>query len=122
MLSGLFDASLFIDLHRLPELFCGFPRRPGEGPTLYPVACAPQAWAAGAPFLLLAGLPRPLDRGPAGRVTFCRPMLPPTLDELRISRLRVGEHTVDLELERHGDDVGINLGPRGGPVEIVVVK
>src|SRR5262249_43161444 len=50
ILAGLFDASLFVDLRRLPELFCGFDRRPGEGPTLYPVACAPQAWSAGAPF------------------------------------------------------------------------
>src|SRR5438876_7151050 len=40
VLAGLLDASLFFDLHRLPELFCGFPRRAGESPTLYPVACA----------------------------------------------------------------------------------
>src|SRR5204862_182367 len=53
ILTGLFDASLFVDLHRLPELFCGFPRRPGKGPTLYPVACSPQSWAAGAVFMLL---------------------------------------------------------------------
>src|SRR5262249_46698652 len=53
ILGGLSDSSLFIDLHRMPELFCGFPRRPGEGPTLYPVACSPQAWAAGSVFLLL---------------------------------------------------------------------
>src|SRR5262245_28874592 len=46
VLTGMFDASLFVDLHRMPELFCGFPQRPGEGPTLYPVACAPQSWAA----------------------------------------------------------------------------
>src|SRR6266481_6956165 len=46
ILTGLFDASVFFDPHRMPELFCGFPKRPGEAPTLYPVACAPQAWAA----------------------------------------------------------------------------
>ena len=44
--SAIFDVSLFMDLHRLPELICGFERRPGEGPILYPVACAPQSWAA----------------------------------------------------------------------------
>jgi glycogen debranching enzyme len=53
ILAGLFESSTCLDLHRLPELFCGFARRPGEGPTLYPVACAPQAWSAGAVFLLL---------------------------------------------------------------------
>jgi len=40
IMNAMFEASLFFDLHRLPELFCGFVRRPGEGPTLYPVACA----------------------------------------------------------------------------------
>ncbi|MGH9640592.1 MAG: amylo-alpha-1,6-glucosidase, partial [Bryobacteraceae bacterium] len=53
ILSGMLDLSIFVDLHRLPELICGFPRRPGKGPTLYPVACSPQAWAAGAVFLAL---------------------------------------------------------------------
>ena len=52
-MTGLFDASLFFDLHRLPELFCGFHRRPGESPTHYPVSCAPQAWASGSALLLL---------------------------------------------------------------------
>src|SRR5262249_49371194 len=53
ILSGLFEASHFLELQRMPELFCGFARRNGSGPTLYPVACAPQAWAAGAVYLLL---------------------------------------------------------------------
>src|SRR5690606_16740036 len=50
---GLFQASIYIDLRRLPELFCGFPRRRGQGPTFYPVACAPQAWAAATPLCLV---------------------------------------------------------------------
>jgi glycogen debranching enzyme len=53
VVAGLLDDSLFFDLHRLPELFCGFPRRPSESPTLYPVACARQAWAAGRSFFCL---------------------------------------------------------------------
>ena len=51
--SGLLDLSLFVGLNRLPELICGFPRRTGRGPTLYPVACAPQAWSAGSVFMTL---------------------------------------------------------------------
>ena len=51
--TGLFEAGLYFDLHRMPELFCGFAQDPGEGPVLYPVACAPQAWAAASVFLLL---------------------------------------------------------------------
>ena len=55
---GLFEASTYIDLKRLPELFCGFPRLRSHGPTFYPVACSPQAWAAGDPDLAAALLPR----------------------------------------------------------------
>ncbi|HEV2211701.1 MAG TPA: amylo-alpha-1,6-glucosidase, partial [Verrucomicrobiae bacterium] len=51
--TGLFETVLLMDLHHLPELFCGFDRRPGEGPTLYPVACLPQAWSAASVFMLL---------------------------------------------------------------------
>src|SRR5690606_28491722 len=51
---AMYDASLYMDLHRLPELFCGFERRhAGESPTLYPVACSPQAWASATPFFLI---------------------------------------------------------------------
>ncbi|HEY8503496.1 MAG TPA: amylo-alpha-1,6-glucosidase, partial [Gemmataceae bacterium] len=77
VLSGFFEASVFLDLNRLPELFCGFPRRPGEGPTLYPVACAPQAWAAGAPFLFVQAALGLEINAPERRVSFSRPRLPP---------------------------------------------
>ena len=53
ILSSLLDLSVFTELHRLPELICGFQRSPGKCPTLYPVACSPQAWASGAAFLVL---------------------------------------------------------------------
>jgi glycogen debranching enzyme len=123
VLTGLFDASLFVDLHRLPELVCGFPRRPGEGPTLYPVACAPQAWAAAAVYLLVqACLGLEVD-GTQGRVTLTSPLLPESLPEVRVRNLRVGGGTVDLYLHRHGpDDVGVNVLRRDGPVQVVVAK
>jgi glycogen debranching enzyme len=73
MLASLFEASLHFDLHRLPELFCGFPRRDGAGPTLYPVACSPQAWAAAAPFAILAGLPGARPAGERHRDPACTP-------------------------------------------------
>ena len=53
LFKGLFDAASYMDLRRLPELFCGFQRERRRGPTLYPVACAPQAWASATPFTLL---------------------------------------------------------------------
>ena len=61
---GLFDAATYMDLRRLPELFCGFRREPRRGPTLYPVACSPQAWASATPFTLLeAALGLEFDAG-----------------------------------------------------------
>jgi glycogen debranching enzyme len=122
VLTGLFDASVFMDLHRLPELFCGFGRRPGEGPTLYPVACAPQAWSAAAVFLLLQGCLGLTASATDASLCFHYPVLPAFLRDVQIRNLRVGNAVVDLLLLRHGQDVGINVLRREGPLEIRMVK
>jgi glycogen debranching enzyme len=122
ILQGMFDASSFVDLHRLPELFCGFPRRSGEGPTLYPVACSPQAWAAAAPFLMLRAVLGLSIEAAEARINFHYPVLPPFLEDVTLRGLRVGAATVDLHLHRHPDDVGINVLRRSGRVEVVTVK
>jgi glycogen debranching enzyme len=122
LLAGLFDASRHFDLYRVPELFCGFHRRQQEGPTLYPVACSPQAWAAGSVFLFLqACLGLAID-APQRQLRFERPMLPPSLRSLEIRNLRIGEAEVDLSLERHPHDVGLQLERREGEVQLVTVK
>ncbi len=120
--TGLFDASLFVDMHRMPELFCGFVRRPGEGPTLYPVACAPQSWAGAAVFSLLQSLLGLTIDAPRRQIRFDRSVLPQSLPRINISNLRVGNACVDLALERFPIDVGIELLRREGDVEIVVLK
>lgn len=122
VLSGLFDASLFVDLQRMPELFCGFGRRAGEGPTLYPVACAPQSWAAGSVFMLLAACLGLSIDAPRRQVRFHRPRLPETLEEMSIQGLRVAGATVDLHLTRHPHDVGITVTRRDGELDVVVVQ
>ena len=119
--TGLFDTAMYLDLHRVPELFCGFPRDPGEGPVLYPVACAPQAWSAASVFLLFqASLGLTID-GIASKISFVRPWLPPFLHEARILNLQVADANVDLALVRHENDVSVNVLHRRGDVEIVVV-
>jgi glycogen debranching enzyme len=120
--AGLLDASLFFDLHRLPELFCGFHRRPGESPTLYPVSCSPQTWASGAVFLCLQACLGLEVLGSQGKVVFSNPYLPQFLPEVRITGLRVGQARLDLSLTRHECDVGINVLRREGDVGVVVVK
>lgn len=122
VLDGFFKAGQYLDLHRLPELFCGFEYRAGEGPTLYPVACAPQAWSAAAVFLMLQACLGLNVKGQEAEIGFSYPLLPTFLRELQIRHLRVGEATVDLLLQRHGDDVGINVLRREGHVTICTVK
>jgi len=118
ILTALFDASLFFDLHRLPELFCGFPRRDGEGPTHYPAACAPQAWAAASVFFLLqACLGLSID-AVESRVTFSAPLLPHFIDELRIRDLAVGPARLDLVIDRLFREIGVER--REGDVNIVI--
>jgi glycogen debranching enzyme len=122
ILAGLLDATEVLEFHRLPELYCGFPRRPGQGPVEYPLACAPQAWAAGSIFLLLrASLGLSVDAA-ARRVVLTRPTLPPFLSEMQIKGLRAGTATLDLSLQRYAADVVTSVTKREGDVELVTVK
>jgi glycogen debranching enzyme len=122
ILSGLFEAGLHFDLNRMPELFCGFPQSHGEGPIHYPVACAPQAWAAASVFLLIqACLGLEVD-GLEREVVFSNPQLPEYLPEVRIHNLEVAGAAVDLLLIRNKHDVGVNVLRREGNVRITVVK
>ncbi|TFZ08755.1 amylo-alpha-1,6-glucosidase [Ramlibacter humi] len=109
LLAAMFESSLHFDLHRLPELFCGFPRRHDAGPTLYPVACSPQAWAAAAPFAVLqACLGLEID-GATREVCLRTPRLPAIVDWLRIERLGSPGASCDLLLTRHERSVGVEV-------------
>jgi glycogen debranching enzyme len=122
ILNGLFDASLYVDLHRLPEVFCGFVRRPGEGPTLYPVACNPQAWASASVYLLLDACFGLSIEGESRQVRFRSPTLPESLNEVRITNLEVDTGRMDIVLKRHGQDVSIQVTRRGGDAEVVETR
>ena len=123
VLAGLLDASLFFDLHRLPELFCGFPRRPGEAPTLYPVACAPQSWASATVLLLLEACLGLSVSASERRLTFSKPILPRFLQQVTIRGLKVADGRADLLLTRHDEgDVGVNVLRREGALDVVVLK
>jgi glycogen debranching enzyme len=122
VLEGLCDAAGYMELNRMPELFCGFKRRPDEGPTLYPVACAPQSWAAGAVLMVLQAALGLMIDAPGRQVVFQRPALPAFLKMVRIEGLRVGDATVDVIVERHAHDVGVTVARREGEVEIVTIK
>jgi len=122
LLGALFDLSQAVDLYRLPELICGFHRRENGFPTLYPVACAPQAWAAGAVFLLLqASLGMQVD-AVRRRLSFTCAVLPEEVEWLRILNLRISDASVDLLLTRHAHDLGITVLRREGQLEVMAVK
>ncbi len=120
--AGLFDASLFLDLQRMPELFCGFQRRKGEGPTAYPVACSPQAWSVAAVFMLLESCLHMEINAPMQRIVFHRPSLPDFLDNILIRKLALGNQYVTLEMHRYRDGIGLDVRDNTSDWEIVVIK
>src|SRR5579862_530155 len=120
LLTGLFDAALFMEMKRMPELFCGFERRHGAGPTSYPVACIPQAWSSAAVFAMLgASLGISFD-AEAKQIRFTRPLLPRWLERVRLRNVRLGSASVDLLLQRSRNTAALYVERRDGPVEVVV--
>ena len=116
---GLFRAAAHWEPRRLPELFCGFARRRGA-PTLYPVACSPQAWASAAVFALVqACLGLRFDHA-GGAVRFEQPMLPPFLESLDLRHLRLGDASADVSLHRFGGEVAATVTERHGDLRIVI--
>jgi glycogen debranching enzyme len=119
---ALFNVAKYQELRRLPELYCGFLRRPHRGPTAYPVACSPQAWAAATPFALVGaclGLEFDHERD---TIRFNDPVLPAFLDEIVIRKLRFGQSCFDVRVYRHGSDATVNVLTREGSSRLVVVK
>ncbi len=122
LFGAMFDACQTIELRRLPELFCGFPRRRAQAPTDYPVACSPQAWAATAlPAMLQACLGLSFD--PVQRlVRFDRPILPASLAEVTLFNLEVGGARISVRLGRMGDEVAMNVLERSGDIQAMLIS
>jgi glycogen debranching enzyme len=119
---ALFDASASMDAYRLPELLCGFRRRTGEGPTLYPVACSPQAWASGVVFQLIQACARLSVEAEASRLVVRRPVLPPFLNYLRFTGLELPFGVVDLLMERGADDVKVTVLGQSAAFQVEVTR
>jgi len=118
---GLFSASTYIDLRRLPELFCGFSRQSTQGPTFYPVACSPQAWAAAAPLLLLQSCLGLDFNAEQHQIIFEQPVLPNFLDEVLIRNLRIGTEKADIALSRSGSQVVVDVLNRTGSMRVLSI-
>ncbi|ARQ02276.1 amylo-alpha-1,6-glucosidase [Pseudorhodoplanes sinuspersici] len=117
---GLFDAATYMDLRRLPELYCGFHRARARGPTLYPVACSPQAWAAGAPHQLIQsslGIEFDPERH---EIVLRNPELPSFINEITLRGLRVGALSVDITVGRQDDSVALRILRNDGHVKVSI--
>lgn len=116
---GMFAASTYVDLRRLPELFCGFSRQRAHGPTFYPVACIPQAWSAAAPLSMLQSCVG-LQFSPAEQtITFDGPVLPSFLEEVTLKGLTIGDARVTVGLRRSGRNVVVDIHDQEGSVNVL---
>ncbi len=115
---GLFAASTYTDLRRLPELLCGFPRQRNSGPVFYPVACSPQAWATAAPFMLIQACLGLSFSPEDGLIAFDRPVLPDFLEDVSLTGLRVSDAKADVALRRSGEEVVVNVLRRRGDCRV----
>ncbi len=126
ILSGLFETASAVPMFQLPELFCGFPRREEEGPTYYPVACSPQAWASASVFGLLEAITgMAIEREHGSRrvqVRLHNPSLPSGLNLLDINGLRLGEEEISLQFHRSDHDVGVLVRGRSPGVDVLIMK
>ena len=117
---ALFEAATHMELRRLPELYCGFPRRLRTAPTHYPVACSPQAWACASLITLIqASLGLSLQAS-QGQVHLDQPALPAFLNHLCLRRLLVNGGRVDLSLHRQGKDVAVTVIRRDAGLRVEV--
>jgi glycogen debranching enzyme len=117
---GLLEAASHFPDYRLPELFAGFSREEYEIPVPYPVACHPQAWAAGSiPYLLRVGLGLIAD-GLERRVRVVRPSLPAWLTHVEVRGLQVAGSSIDMTFERAGDAVALADVKIEGEAEVVL--
>jgi glycogen debranching enzyme len=118
--TALFDMAVTVDDMRLPELFCGFTRRSPQRPVAYPVACSPQAWASGAPFLLLQAMLGISATAPENTLLVKKPHLPPWLNTVELHNLRVGRSTISVVFRRQGETTGFSLLEKEGNLRVLM--
>jgi len=122
--AAIFDAGMraaaYMDDRRIPELYCGFRRRRGRGPVLYPAACSPQAWSASAPFSMIQSLLGLEFHTEARELRLNNPVLPSSIGSIRLRNVRLGDSVADfivresltsptLEVIRTEGDIRISL-------------
>ena len=119
---GLVEAAAAHEYERLPEMFCGFTRRAINKPVAFPMACSPDAGAAGALFLILQSMVGIYAQAEENIVYVHNPDLPKWLGEVTLSNLKVGRTTMRLRFRREGSQTTFAVLDKQGPGRIVVVE
>lgn len=124
VLNAMFEVTRYVEAQRLPELFCGFEKRSNEGPTAYPVACSPQAWAVASVYMLLQACLGLKIVAKKNTIYFCNPTLPDFLQEVTIANLQVNDSSVVLQIRRSAeeDQISVNVLHREGDVNVEIVN
>ena len=120
LVGSLFEAAQRFPDFRLPELFCGFDRETSPIPVPYPVACSPQAWAAGAPFMFLETMLGLRPHAERGELELTQPILPDWLGKVTLTNLRVGDAAVDLLFHRWRGTTSAEVLRKVGPIAITI--
>jgi len=118
---GLMRATSYLDHRRIPELFCGFRRRPGRAPTLYPAACSPQAWAAAAPFSLIQSMLGLEFRPQDAEVRLNNPVVPPMAGAVTLRNVTLGNASADFTVRPSIGGVALEVLRTRGDLRISLV-
>ena len=118
--TALFDAAASFPYFRLPELFGGEMRTAHHAPVPYPVACRPQAWAAGAFPLITQAILGLKPEAPEKRLRIVNPKLPYWLNSVQVRNLRVGGGSVTLQYRRDGNDTRVEIQDESGGIDVVI--
>ena len=117
---AMMDTSLYMEDKRLPELFCGFNRRAAEGPTAYPVACSPQAWAVASVFMMIQSCLGIEIDSRKNLLCFNNPSLPDFLQFLEIKNLKINQGTIDFIAEKNHESVVIKVMKKTGDIDVII--
>ncbi len=120
LVGHVFQAAQHFADYRLPELFCGFDRDQSALPVPYPVACSPQAWAAGASFLFVETMLGLRANAGARELELRHPNLPDWLGKVTLTNLRVGDASVDLLFHRWRGTTSAEVLRKVGDVSVTI--
>jgi glycogen debranching enzyme len=118
---ALMQATAYMDQRRIPELYCGFQRRVGRGPTLYPVACSPQAWAASAPFSLMQSMLGLEFNHEARQIRLVNPSIPKFAGDIIIRNLSLGGASADIAVRLDGQATSLHVMRTSGDLQVSLI-